>query len=340
VLVFGHKVWTPARLLFALVPAFRVLSRWDFLLMTALVPLAAFGLQVVWRSLARRHVLLAVAAVGAAMAFSFLELAIHPTHWRFRTVPVPPEYAAVKETPRGILADYPLGYSDVFRLWQRVHDRPLLNGAPPGTAADQARLMLLDPTQPGTPEALALLGVTAIGVHPGAQVDAEVLPRDPRGNPGYRLIGRFPDGASVWDVVAQAEPAFVTLPGGFATPQREANGLVGYPFISTAGVGVLDLAAQTPGLVRLVLDARPPAGAATRVLRIADPYGEQAFTLHGWTRVSVLVEVPRGQSQLLVKTDPAPTSPADAIVVAAPRTEHATGQPKLHAELTSPSPGF
>src|SRR5207237_9725472 len=43
----------PARLLWDVVPAFRVPSRWDPLLMTALVPLAALGLQSVQERVAR-----------------------------------------------------------------------------------------------------------------------------------------------------------------------------------------------------------------------------------------------------------------------------------------------
>jgi O-antigen/teichoic acid export membrane protein len=334
----GHKLPMPARLLFAIVPAFRVLSRWDFMLLAALIPLAALGLQAVWNALASR-IALAVAAVAAAMVVSFLELAIHPGQPRFRTVPVPPEYAAVRETPRGILADYPLGYSDVFRLWERIHGRPLLNGAPPNTPADDARLMVLDPTQPGTARALALLGVTVIGIHPGAHVDAEVLPGEPTRAEGYRLVGRFPDGASVWNVVAPAAPAFITLPGGFAKPIREPSGLVVYPFISTGGVGSIGIAAKAPNLVRLDFDALPPRG-TTRVLRIDDTAHERALTLHGLTRISILVQVPPGQSQLLVKTDPAPTSLSDAIVISAPRAVQAKGKPDLQAQLLSPNPGF
>jgi O-antigen/teichoic acid export membrane protein len=337
-LVFaGARIPMPARLLFAIVPAFRVLSRWDFMLMAVLIPLAALGLQVVWRMLVQRRVAFAAAAVGLAMVISFLELTIHPAQPRFRSVPVPPEYAAVEQTPNGILADYPLGYSDVFRLWERVHGHPLLNGAPPNTPADAARLVLLDPTQPGTAQALALLGVTAIGIHPGAHVDAEVLPGNPTRAEGYRLVGRFPDGASVWDVVAPAAPAFVTL-AGFAKPMREANGLVAYPLITSSGVGAMEISAKTASLVRLVFDALPPH--RVQVLRIDDTSREHAVTLKGWTRISVLVEVPRGQSQLLLKTDPAPTSLADAIVISAPRAVAAQGTPDLQAQLVSPNPGF
>jgi hypothetical protein len=338
-LFFGHKVPMPSRLLFAIVPAFRVLGRWDFMLMAALIPLAALGLQTVWRALARRRIAVAVAAVGLAMVVSFLELALHPADPRFRSAPAPPEYAAVRQTPDGILADYPLGYSDVFRLWQRVHGHPLMNGAPEDTTADYARLMLLDPTQPGTAEALAFLGVTAIGIHPHAHVDAEVLPGNPATDSAYRLVGRFPDGASVWNVVARPAPALVMLlPGGFAKPRRLA-GLVGYPLVSSSGVAVLEFATKTAGVVRLVFDALPPKG-AQRPLRLADSHSEQAFTLSGRTLVSLNIEIPRGLSQLLVKTDPAATSEQDAVVLSVPRAEQATGEASLHADLISPDPGF
>jgi len=200
--------------------------------------------------------------------------------------------------------------------------------------------MLLDPTQAGTGEALSLLGVTALGINPRAHVDAEILPGNPAGDKRYKLVGRFPDGASVWQVVAPPAPAFVTLPGGFAAPRREQDGRVVYPFIAAGGVGAIGIAAKTPGVVNLVFDARPPAG-SKRALRIDDSTGhEQTFTLEGLTKVSVPVQVARGQSQLLIKTDPPATSQADAILVSVPRAERATSPPALQAEPISADPGF
>jgi O-antigen/teichoic acid export membrane protein len=339
IVLAGHQVPMPSRLLWAFVPAFRVIARWDVVLMTALLALAALGLQALVDRTAVRNRLLPAAVVGAAMVISFLELTIHPAEYRFRTVPVPPEYSAVDRTPPGALAEYPLGYSDIYRLWQSRHGRPILNGAPVNTEADAARFVLLDPAQPGTAETLALLGVTAIAIHPGAHVDAEVPPTDPGGVAGYRLVGRFSDGASVWQVTAAPAPALVMLAGGFAAPKRLADGSVGYAFNSSSGVGALNLAAPKAGVVELVFDATPPAG-KQRTLRIADSKTEQAFPLSGRTRISVLVEVPRGQSQLLVKTDPAPTSDADSIVVSAPRTQPGSGSAALHADPISPDPGF
>jgi hypothetical protein len=339
ILLFGHEVPMPARLMYQFVPAFRVVARWDAMLMTLLLPLAAFGLQAVADTAGRRSRLLPAAVVVTAMVVSFLELTIHPAEYRFRTVPTPPEYDAVAHTPPGILAEYPLGYSDIYRLWQSRHKRALFNGAPVDTPADTARLVLLDPADPGTAEALSLLGVTAIAIHPGAQVDAEVPPTDPKNAPGYKLVGRFPDAASVWQVVAAPAPAFVTLAGGFAKPQRLGDGSVGYAFNASSGVGAIDIAAKRAGVIELVLEATPPKG-SQRILRLADSEREQAFTVNGKTRIAVLVEVPRGQSQLLLKTDPPPTSDADAIVVSAPRARNASGAAALHADAFSSDPGF
>ena len=348
VTLFGHEIWMPSRLLWEVVPAFRVPSRWDPLLMTVLLPLAALGLQAIWRSASRRGKPLALSAglVGAAMVVSFLELAIHPAQNRFRTVPAPPEYNVVDQSPPGVLTEYPLGYSDIYKLWQKRHGRPLLNGAPIDTQADYARLVLLDPAQRGTAEALALLGVTAISIHPRAQADVEVPPREPIGDPGYKLLGRFrdgsiwyPGGASVWQVAAEPAPALVTLPGGFAKPKPTEHLGAGYAFTSTSGVGVIQLAAKAAGVVRVVLDAVPPPGGA-RTLRVADSNGEQQFTIEGRTTVSFLVQIPRGLSQLLLKTDPPPTSEADSIVLSTPRAEQASGSPTLSADLVSPDPGF
>ena len=326
----------PSKLLWKVLPAFRVPSRWDPLLMTALLPLAALGLQALWRVLAVRRLGAAVGVVGAAMVVSFVELATHPVH-HFRTVPVPEEYRALaSRSPRGILAEYPLGYSDIYRLWQRIHGRPLVNGAPEDSVAGEARLVLLDPAQPGTAQALSLLGVTAIAIHPGGRADVPVQPREPAAAEGYRLVGRYPDGSSVWQVTARAAPAFVTLPNGFAAP-RLVGDAVGYPLVESSAV--LELRSRRAGVVRLVFDVVPPDGAA-RKLVFSDVTGDHALTVQGPTHFALDVETVRGVAQLRLRSDPFPTSETDAIVLTQPRTEAASGKPVLLAGPSSSDPGF
>ena len=342
--LFGVAVTMPSKLVWDVVPAIRVPSRWVALAMTGLVPLAALGLQWTAERLVRRsgRESAAVVVVVAAMVFSFLELAIDPASPRFRTS-VPPEYAAVRSTPPGIVAEYPLGQDPDQLFWQRVHGRSMLGGVPAGTPgqADEARLSLGDPAVPGVGEQLALLGVTALVVHPDAFGKGAPSVAGRSFGPAYALVAREPDGTSVWRVVANPAPALVSLSGGFSDPTTPATpgGTVGYAFTSPAGVGTIGLTARAPEVVRLSLVATPPAG-KQQVLRLADDKTQVEYPLDGRSSVSVTVAVPRGQSYVLVKTDPAATSAQDAIVLAAPRASRTGAAPRLHAILVSADPGF
>ena len=341
--ILGHLVPTPSRIVWQVIPAIRVPSRWVALAMTALIPLAALGLQAGWRALDRRGRSVAkVALVGVAIAVSLVELTISPTRSLERTT-LPAEYTALERTPPGILADYPLG-EDIDRLfWQREHRRPVLNTGVIGSAADQAQRALLHPGAPGTAEALALLGVTAIVTHPDALDYRSGVPDVPGASwgPGYALVTRTGDGSSVWRVVAPAAPALIYFAGGFGDPERPDGTFIGFPFTSPSGVGTIEIRAKAPSIVRLSLEASPPTG-RSQVLRLADDQTELSFTLDEQREpVSTLVQVPRGHSYILVKTDPAATSAEDAIVMSAPRaTTSAATNPQLRAVLISPNPGF
>ena len=97
--------------------------------------------------------------------------------------------------------------------------------------------------------------------------------------------------------------------------------------------------AKQPGTVRLVFDVTGPDGKG-QTLRVADSQHEQAFSVRGRTHVEVTVAVPRGVSRLLLKTDPPPTSEADALLLSTPRAEPGAGAATLHADVVSADPGF
>jgi hypothetical protein len=198
--------------------------------------------------------------------------------------------------------------------------------------------MILDPAEPGTAQSLSLLGVTTIAIHPGGPADTPVQPREPTAADGYRLVGRYPDGSSVWKVVAPAAPAFVMLSGGFALPRRLGGGAIGYPLIASGGVALIELRAKEPGIIRLVFDATSPSG--SRQLRIQDDQGEHPLSISGSMHFDLNVEVPRGASQLVLKIDPAPTSEAEAVVLSQPRAEPPSAAATLRAIPSSADPGF
>ncbi|PWU25605.1 MAG: hypothetical protein C5B48_00440, partial [Candidatus Rokuibacteriota bacterium] len=343
--VAGQRLSTPSRLLWDVVPAIHVPSRWTALAMTALVPIAALGLQDFYERLQRRRASDGVAPVAAAliafaMIVSFLELSISPTKPHYRTTPLPAEYAALERTPPGIVAEYPLGVSNDHIIWQTLYKRPLMDNADFGTPADDAERAVLDPSASGVAQALAFLGVTAIVTHPNALdyiADAPKVP-DATWGRGYELVTRTSDGSSVWRVVASPAPALVTLVGGFGQPRLPKLGVVEYPFDSRSGVGEIQFTSQREQLVRLKLDATPPG--RSQLLRLADATKEVSFDIKGTSEVSALVQIPRGTSYLLLKTDPAATSDDNAIEIADPRAERATGMAELQAVPISPDPGF
>jgi hypothetical protein len=314
--------------------------------MAAIVPLAALALQegvrrVAGRGLQLRGVRIApVLLVVAAMAVSFLELGENPNQNRFSVRDVPREYAAIARTPPGIVADYPL-FQDIDRLfWQIRYQRPNVISEAFGAAPDQARRALVNPSTPGTAEQLALLGVTAIVTHRdalGYVLHIKDVPNATWG-PGYRLVTRTADGSSTWQVTARPAPALVT-PTGLSGPEPLAGNVPGYPLDASSGVGYIGIRSRRPQLVRLLFDAQPPQG-VYKLLRVGDSEKELPFNLEGPLHISVLVEVPRGLSLVVLKTDPPAKSRADAIVISALRAEPATGSPDLHAVPDEADPGF
>jgi len=342
----GTAVWTPSRILWEVVPAFRVPSRWSIVVVTALVPLAALGLQEAATAASRygerwKATVLASAVVVTAMVVSFLELGFDPTTSRLSTHDEPPEYAALSRTPPGIVAVYPLVPQLAYFFWQSVHHRRLLNTDAFGSPADDAQHALVNPSTPGTAEQLALLGVTAIVTHGDALrwSSAEYRPNPKDWGPGYRLVARSPTSSSTWQVVAQPGPAFVAAVSGFGPPEALEDGTPAFPLLSSSGVGYFTIRAKQAGTIRLSFDASPPSG-RRRVIRLANDSDERTFTVSATTRISVVVGIPRGVSLVLVKTDPAPQSRADAIVISRLEVERATEPAQLGAVLQDGEPGF
>jgi len=343
VTIGGHSVWTPSRFLWQVVPAFRVPARWSVVMMAALVPLAALGLQEAAALVSRRWKAPAagIAVVVLAAVLSFGELGLDPTTSRLSTKPEPVEYAALGRVPAGIVAEYPLVPQFGYFFWQSVHGRRLLNTSAFGSAADDAQHALVNPSTPGTAQQLALLGVTAIVTHGDALRwgAAAYLPNPKSWGPNYRLVGGSPAADSTWQVVARPAPVLAAAVSGFSPPLALADGTPSYALVAPSGVGYITLRAKDDVRVRLSFDAVPPKG-KQRTLRLADNSNERRYPFGAGKRVSVVVAVPRGVSLVLVKTDPPPTSDQDAIVLSNLRVGRTTQPAELNAVVEDGDPGF
>jgi hypothetical protein len=352
--VFGIDVQPmPSRLLLEVVPSFRVPARFQTVLMTALVPLAAFGLAQLVATARRRGGsssrarLEIVGICGAAMAVSVLELAVlpMPMHDVGRR---PPVYGAIGS---GVLAEYPLQLSGGFAnsrylFWQRSHGRPLLNGAGEGTPADAVRRMVVDPATRGTASTLAFLGVTSIITRPATYLwrrDSTGPDRASYGS-GYTLAGAFPGGVRAWRVTAAPAPAIAVFRWDDVDEARPPTsaGVVDYP--AKSGVIRLDVYAREAAALDLRLDVEAPR--AVRTLTISGQDGHRVLALNGRTRLSATIAVPRGLSTLTMTLTPAGTLPrrvVEATRLSAPRLTAASSQDRdtaLVPRLVSPDPGL
>jgi hypothetical protein len=303
----------PSRLVWTLVPQFRVPSRFVVLVMTGLVVLAALGLELIRQRLVRMGsppigVVLAAGLVTLVGAASFLELSTVPPATVTDLRRPPPEYAAVRAGPPGAVAEYPLVSSDQalnseYLLRQRLYGRPLVNGAPLASFADAVRSVVVDPSAPGVASMLAALGVSTIVVHEGfyPAVGAPTPPSALR--KGYRLLRRFSDGASVWEVTAAPAPAFGVFGAGFGFSEPTS----GQPTARWMGSsrGTVEVVAHRAG--RYTIAFQVTSYARPRRLQLNGPGGSRSFVVPtGGRTVSFRLRLPRGRSRIRVATSPGP----------------------------------
>jgi hypothetical protein len=298
----------PSKLLWEIAPQFRVPSRFVALVMTALVPLAALGLETLRRKLSRGP------RWGSAAGVAVCLLAVLATTVEFwdrgsttRVDAMPDYYNAVEKGPEGVLAEYPLAKAEQavnsdYLFWQRKHRRHLLNGAASDSFAEAAGQSVIDPASPGTPSELAALGVSTIVVRPTTYAFSGGKPAPTRLDRGYRLLGRFPGETSVWRVVAKPAPALATFTKGFSFTETPPGQPTSRWMISP--MASVDLYAWRPGTYRASFDIA--SYGKPRFLRISGQEGARVLAVSGPRTVSIPVTLPKGRSKLDLFVRPGP----------------------------------
>ncbi len=310
----GLTVMSPSGLVHEIVPSFRVPTRFMPLIMVALVPIAALMLDqlTTWgrdrmtnRFPSYRFLggTVSLTIVGVAGIVSFVELSTVPPALVTRVDKVPEQYLALARAPKGSVAEYPLVASEQavnsdYLFWQRVHGRPLVNGAGENTFADAVRDVLVNPRARGTAGTHAMLGTSAIILRPPAPNAVSAPSADP--GPGYRLLKRVAGGVGVWEVTASPADALGVFTKGFGRaeipgPQETARWM--------GAAGEMIFYATRSGVYRATFDVA--SFGQRRLLNMQGATHTASMSIAS-NAVALAVRLPGGFSRLRFGATPGP----------------------------------
>ena len=243
--VAGVRAPMPNRILYEVYPVWRVVGRATVLVWFAGALGVAAPIDALWDTPRRTWETAALVAASVA-AVVWLGGSWRGGRPRFAANETP-SLSAVLAGRAGAVAEYPLfGQNNdamgPYLLRQVFHERPLLNGAVPGTLSAELSTAAGHVDDPQAAAARQLGGVDTIVVHGDLG--------EPRDAP---LFARL-DGARVYAAVAVADPAVATWDGAY--PEEEGGG-ARWRWLPDATRW--RVTAATPGrhLVRLRLQAAP-----------------------------------------------------------------------------------
>ena len=208
------KVYLPSFFMYKILPAYRAYARFGILVILAISVLAGFGLKYILQKVKtpiKRFI--STSFIVCFVLFEFLN--IPPFH--VTDLSNPPEVYKWISEQRGdfVIAEYPFGEEGMgeaqmdydFLFYQRIHQKPLINGAPIGSKGYGVRKKIANLKNPGTAGILKYLGAKYVIVHldkykgyRSTEVIGEVP--DFKKQKGLKLIKEF-DNAEVYEVIAR-----------------------------------------------------------------------------------------------------------------------------------------
>lgn len=201
----NFRIFFPSYFMYKFLPMVRVYARFGILVMLCLSVLAGFGLKslLAGKTRTRKRALLSLMIL--LLFIEFMPSLPAPT---FDATVLPPEYKWLSEQPGDfIIVEYPLETEQEYLFYQRIHQKRLVNGAPPGTYADQVKKEIINIANPKTPGILAYLGVKYVLLHPDKYLmseDVEIIGELPNleKRAGLRAL-KVPGTAQLFEVTAQ-----------------------------------------------------------------------------------------------------------------------------------------
>jgi len=177
------RVPFPSYFMYKILPMVREYVRFGIVVMLAVAVLAGIGLSDILKKIGKRK--WKIVFSGLVIMLVLFEFWNWPP---FRVTDVsrtPPVYAWLAKQPGDFtIAEYPLSNNYEYLFWQRIYQKPLVNGAAPGTYADRVRKEIVDITNPKTPGILRWLGAKYVIFHPDEYL---------RGDEATAVIGEIPD---------------------------------------------------------------------------------------------------------------------------------------------------
>jgi hypothetical protein len=185
--------------MYKILPMYRAYCRFGIVVMLAVAVLAGFGFNFVLERFKSQKTKIAITSLFCGLVlFEFW-------NWPpFKVIDVsklPAVYYWLKGQPGDIVvAEYPLDAdspNEMYKFYQTEHEKKIINGAIPGTYANQVSQTIKKLSEPKTAGRLRGMGVRYVLVHRDGYLDTELieekeeLDRIPR-NPGLKLVKSFP----------------------------------------------------------------------------------------------------------------------------------------------------
>ena len=202
----------PSYFMHKILPMVRVYARFGIVVMLSVSVLAGIGLANILSKIANRKSRIAITSLLIGLVlFEFWNWPPYRVTDVSQT-PAVYEWLAKRQGDFAI-AEYPLTRSSnhvhyEYLFWQRIHQKPMVNGAMPGTYAEKIRKSIIDIADPETPGVLAWLGAKYVIFHPDKYLKEKeaiaVIGEIPDVSQveGLKLIKKSED-VKIYEVVAQ-----------------------------------------------------------------------------------------------------------------------------------------
>jgi hypothetical protein len=224
--ILGTPIPAPSFFMYKIAPMFRYLARFGTVVILGISVLAGFGVKEL---LSRIQGKIKQAGVTLFIAgFIIFEFMVIPPFRNVDLSETPTVYKWLASQPEDVvIAEYPwLGrtewrHHEEYTFYQRVHQKKMVNGAPPWSLGEAIRKEARYVRRPETASVLSYLGAKYVIVHRDAYSPEDI--ERINSNPGLVFVKDFPE-AVVYEVTAEKPDLVRVYWKSFAMWERWGDG--------------------------------------------------------------------------------------------------------------------